>query len=118
MSAAANNAPGSRGPARRPRGRPYKNVSDSRSAGMLGVGMIIGAVLGAGIALLVAPQAGWETRRSISRRARTLREGDGSWTKLGRELKRAARAKRKALEAQAKREEIEAKRAAAGEPVG
>ena len=79
--------------------------------------MIIGAVLGAGIALLVAPQAGWETRRSISRRARVLREGDGSWTKLGRELKRAARAKRKSLEAEAKRNEIEAKRAAAGEPI-
>ena len=79
--------------------------------------MIIGAVLGAGVALLVAPQAGWETRRSIGRRARVMTSGDGAWTKLGRELKRAARAKRKSIEAEAKRNEIEAKRAAAGDPV-
>ena len=84
---------------------------------MLGVGMIIGAVLGAGIALLVAPQAGWETRRSIGRRARALTSDDGAWSKLGRELRRAAKAKRKSLEAAQKRDEIEAKRAAAGEPV-
>jgi len=83
---------------------------------MLGVGMIIGAVLGAGIALLVAPEAGWETRRRIGRRARSITTGDGAWTKLGRELRRAARAKRKSLEAEAKRNEVEAKRAATGQP--
>lgn len=112
---AAKDTEGARGPQRRPRGRPYKNVPDTKSAGMLGVGMIIGAVLGAGIALLVAPEAGWETRRRLGRRARTLTGGDGAWTKLGRELRRAARAKRKSLEADAKRSEVEAKRAAAGE---
>jgi gas vesicle protein len=79
--------------------------------------MVIGAVLGAAVALLVAPQAGWETRRTLGRRARDLTSGDGAWTKLWRELRKAARAKRKALEAEAKRNEIEAKRAAAGEPV-
>lgn len=113
---AAGNSEGARGPARKPRGKPYKNVPDTHSTGMLGVGMIIGAVLGAGVALLVAPQAGWETRRSLRRRANVITSGDGAWTKLGRELKKAARAKRKALESQAKREEIETKRAAAGEP--
>jgi hypothetical protein len=46
-----------------------------------------------------------------------MTSGDGAWTKLGRELKRAARAKRKSIEAEAKRNEIEAKRAAAGDPV-
>lgn len=115
MSAASNSA--GRGPARRPRGKPYNEVRDARSAGMLGVGMIIGAVLGAGIALLVAPQAGWETRRSISRRARLITGDDGAWSKLGRELRRAAKAKRKSLEAEQKRNEVEAKKAAAGEPV-
>src|SRR5215212_562434 len=114
---AATNAQGARGPARKPRGKPYKNVPNTRSAGMLGVGMIIGAVLGAGIALLIAPQAGWETRRTLGRRARVITHGDGAWTKLGRELRKAARAKRKGLEAEAKRSEIETKRAAAGEPV-
>jgi gas vesicle protein len=82
---------------------------------MLGVGMIIGAVLGAGIALLLAPQAGWETRRSIARRAGSMGSGSGAWTKLGRELRKAARAKRKSLELEAKKNEIEAKRAARGE---
>ena len=106
---------GRRGPARRPRGKPYKTVTDARSAGMLGVGMIIGAVLGAGVALLVAPQAGWETRRSLTSRARSIRGGTRAWTRLGRELKRAARAKRKAMELQAKRNEIAAKMAAQGE---
>ena len=103
-----------REPARRPRGRAYKNVPDAKSAGMLGVGMIIGAVLGAGIALLVAPQAGWETRRSIARRAGSMGRGAGAWTKLGRELRKAARAKRKSLELEAKRHELETKRAAHG----
>ena len=84
---------------------------------MLGVGMIIGAVLGAGIALLVAPQAGWETRRSIAKRAGSMGKGAGAWTRLGRELRKAARAKRKALELEAKKHEIEAKRAARGDAV-
>lgn len=105
-----------KGPQRRPRGRPYKNVPDPGSAGMLGVGMIIGAVVGAGVALLLAPQAGWETRQNISRRARRLSHGDGAWTKLGKELRKAAKAKRQSLEAEARRNEIETKRAAAGQP--
>ena len=79
--------------------------------------MIIGAVLGAGIALLMAPQAGRETRRSIARRTRSMGAGSGAWTKLGRELRKAAQAKRKSLEAEAKRNEIETKRAARGEIV-
>jgi gas vesicle protein len=35
-------------------------------------GLLIGALIGAGIALLVAPSSGEETRRMISRRARRL----------------------------------------------
>jgi gas vesicle protein len=108
---------GRTGPARKPRGRPYKNVPDARNAGMLGVGMIIGAVIGAGAALLFAPQAGWETSRVISRRARSMGSGAGAWTKLGRELRKAAQAKRKTLELQAKRSEVELHKAAKGEPV-
>jgi gas vesicle protein len=114
---AADKPEARRGPARRARGKPYKTVADARSAGMLGVGMIIGAVLGAGVALLVAPQAGWETRRSLTSRARRIRGETHAWTRLGRELKRAARAKRQAMELAAKRHEIEARRAAAGDAV-
>ncbi len=39
-----------------------------------GAGLLIGALVGAGIALLVAPSSGEETRRMISRRARRLAE--------------------------------------------
>ena len=35
-------------------------------------GLLIGALIGAGIALLVAPSSGRETRRLIARRARRL----------------------------------------------
>jgi len=37
-------------------------------------GLLIGGLIGAGIALLVAPQSGEETRRSLARRARRLAE--------------------------------------------
>jgi gas vesicle protein len=108
---------GRTGPARKARGRPYKNVPDARNAGMLGVGMVIGAAIGAGVALLFAPQAGWETRRGISRRARSMGSGAGAWTMLGRELRKAAKAKRKSLELRAKRDEVLVHKAAQGEPV-
>lgn len=102
---------GSPTPARRSRGRPYSNVNTGRMVSLLAAGMVIGAVIGSSIAFLVAPRSGYETRRSISRRARRLREGSGPWKKLGRELQRAARAKRKFLEAEARRNELQAKRA-------
>jgi gas vesicle protein len=96
-----------------PRGKPYRNVTDARSVSMLGVGMVIGAVIGAGIALLVAPASGHETRRLLSHRAGRLRGNPGVWGKLGRELRRAAAAKRKALEIEARQREVELRRAAA-----
>ncbi len=37
-------------------------------------GLLIGALVGAGVALLVAPQSGEETRRALARRARRLAE--------------------------------------------
>lgn len=98
---------------RAPRGKPYRNVTDARSVSILGVGMVIGAVIGAGIALLVAPASGHETRRQLSRRAGRLRGNPGVWGKLGRELRRAAAAKRKAIEIEARQREVELRRAAA-----
>jgi len=35
-------------------------------------GLILGALVGAGLALLMAPQSGAETRRTLTRRARRL----------------------------------------------
>ena len=37
-----------------------------------GAGLLIGGLIGAGIALLVAPSSGEETRRMLARRARRL----------------------------------------------
>ena len=39
------------------------------------VGLILGALIGAGVALLVAPQSGEETRRLLRRRAKKLAAG-------------------------------------------
>lgn len=116
--AAADSSEGERSRPRKPRGRPYRTVPPpdaGRSVSMLGIGMLIGAVIGAGVTLLVAPQSGSETRRSISRTAGRFSMGAGAWNKLGRELKKAARAKRKTLELEAQRNEIETRRAARGE---
>lgn len=83
---------------------------------MLGVGLVVGAVIGAGVALLLAPERGADVRHRISRRARNLRGGDSVWTKLGNELQRAAGAKRKSLEIDARQKDIAARQSARREP--
>ena len=116
--AEADNSEGRRAGARKPKGRPYRRVPPpdaGRSVSMLGIGMIVGAVIGAGITLLVAPQSGADTRRTLSRTAGRFSMGAGVWNKLGRELQKAARAKRKTLELEAKRDEVETRRAVRGE---
>ena len=112
MTSSGNPEPTGEQP-RAPRGKPYRNVTDSRSVSMLGVGMVIGAVIGAGIALLVAPASGHETRRMLGRRAGGLRGNPGVWGKLGRELRKAAAAKRKAIEIEARQREVALRRAEA-----
>ena len=85
-------------PARKPRGKSHKTVPNIRSVSLLGVGMVIGAVVGAGVTLLVAPRSGRQTRELLGYRAGRLRRDSGVWLKLGKELRRAAAAKRKQLE--------------------
>jgi gas vesicle protein len=68
---------------------------------MLGLGMLIGAAIGAGVALLAAPRSGEETRDRIRDRIRHIRGNDDVWSKLQRELRRAAKVRRRsALERQ------------------
>ncbi len=62
---------------------------------MLGLGMVIGVAIGAGIALLTAPRSGEEMRDSIRDRVRHIRGKDDAWTKLQRELKRAIKVRRR-----------------------
>ena len=84
----------------RPRGRPYTRSLeldvDWRRARVFAAGLTAGALLGAGVALLMAPQSGSRTRRqlvNVGRRAGT-RAAD-AWDGLGDELRVArARARR------------------------
>ena len=101
-----DNPEGVRQRARKPSGAPYRNIRPPNSVSTLGVGMVIGAVIGAGIALLVAPRSGEDTRRGITRRMDSLRGGRTVWRKLGRELRRAALTKQKSMAIEAKRREI------------
>lgn len=73
------------------------------SAGSLLAGITIGALVGAGIALLFAPQSGEETRRELSRRARTARDEamdrlDDATTRARHEFNRRRRRLRERLE--------------------
>jgi gas vesicle protein len=73
---------------------------------MLGIGLIAGAVIGAGIALLAAPRTGEEMRDKIRDRVRHIRGKDDAWGKLKRELKRAAKVRRRSdVEKRREREE-------------
>lgn len=99
-------AAGASRPARKPSGKSYKTVPNIRSVSLLGVGMVIGAVVGAGVTLLVAPRSGRQTRELLGYRAGRLRRDSGVWLKLGKELRRAAAAKRKQLEREESRDRV------------
>ena len=73
-------------------GIPYETVPDWNNIGLFAAGIAVGAVLGAAVALLMAPATGEETRHSISRRVRRLRGDDDVWDELAEELARAAEA--------------------------
>jgi len=60
--------------------------SDTRISFMSG--LVLGAVLGAGIALLTAPEPGRRTRRKIQRKAVHLRDTTGDrWEDLADEVR-------------------------------
>ncbi len=82
---------------RRPRGRPYSRSLefdvDWARASVFGSGLALGALIGAGIALLTAPGSGSHTRRKIADAGRRAggRAAD-AWDGLGDEI-RVVRAK-------------------------
>jgi hypothetical protein len=79
-------------PSAEPVGRSYEEERDWRGAGVLGIGIIAGALVGAGVALLFAPQSGEETRDRIATRARHLgARADAGWDDLRDELRRLRR---------------------------
>jgi gas vesicle protein len=79
-----------------------KDSDGERGSGMM-AGVILGAVIGAGIALLFSPRSGEETRRDLARRARALGEdtrervGEAS-RRTRRELRRRRRELRERME--------------------
>ena len=79
-----------------PVGRSYEEERDWRGAGVFTLGAVAGALIGAGVALLLAPQSGVETREEIASRARRLRSrADDSWDDLRDELRRLRRRSRR-----------------------
>lgn len=78
--------------------------ADWRQIGTLGVGVAVGVALGAGLALLLAPMSGEETRDFIGQRARRIRgRAADHWDDLRDELRYAARRGRKRIRRSATR---------------
>jgi gas vesicle protein len=70
---------------------------DRSSAAVFAAGVALGVVVGAGVALLMAPKSGYETRRALVRRGRRVsRRGIDAWDDLRDELRQAVRNKRRA----------------------
>ena len=83
-------------------GESYVEETDWERVGIFGAGLAIGALLGAGVALLLAPQSGADTREAIVTRVRTVRDrvrdrASNTWEDLGDELRHAARRGRKRM---------------------
>src|SRR5512144_3189896 len=74
--------------------------TDWQRVAIFGAGLALGLTLGAGAALLAAPQSGEETRLALRSRARRLSRATGrrsqdAWEELRDELRSAARALRR-----------------------
>lgn len=78
-------------PPARPEGLPFEKVPDWNNIGLFTAGILVGGVLGATIALLVAPASGEEVRGRIAGKVRRNDEDDENlWDELAEELERAA----------------------------
>jgi hypothetical protein len=84
----------------RPRGKPFSRRADWHTVALVGASVAAGAVVGAGVALLMAPQSGAHTRlalRSQLRRRRPWRHSP--WEQLGEELSSAAQRRNQRIQA-------------------
>ena len=59
---------------------------DDSAAGTVVMAFVLGAITGAAVALLVAPQSGEETRRLLAEKAREGRDKAGEAARQGRDL--------------------------------
>lgn len=72
-------------------GRPFTEIRDLGKMGTILAGVAVGAMIGAGAALLFAPGSGDETRTAIKRRVRKLtRRERGVWKSLASAFEEAA----------------------------
>src|SRR5689334_17639567 len=76
-------------PQPRPEEAPVEMVPDWNAIGLFATGIALGAILGASVALLLAPASGEETRHRIANKVRR-RDDDDIWEQLAEELDRAA----------------------------
>ena len=75
-------------PQPKPDGLPHETVPDWNNIGLFTAGIAVGAILGATVALLLAPASGGQTRHRIARQFRG--EEDDVWDELAEELELAA----------------------------
>jgi gas vesicle protein len=66
----------------------------TRSLGRFGAGLLCGIVLGAGLALLFAPERGDRTRRRLRRRLQRVREGTADGISRADSLRRELQRRR------------------------
>src|SRR5690348_13530995 len=79
-------------------GVPTASGDDSRAI-VFAAGLALGLAVGAGVALLFAPQSGEDARRSLVRRGRKLTSrSHDAWDDLRDELRRAVRRRRREKE--------------------
>lgn len=72
-------------------GRPFTETRDLGKVATIVAGVAVGAMIGAGAALLLAPGSGEETRTAIRQRVRKLtRRERGVWRSLARAMEEAA----------------------------
>ncbi len=78
-----------------------QETSEEQSAPGFAAGLVFGAILGAGIALLFAPDRGDRTRQRLTRRLQQLRENAGKGLdQAGGKTKRELLRRRRQIEAQ------------------
>jgi hypothetical protein len=97
---ASDDAPPSRTPPARDRavGAPYREQRDWAASAAFAAGLALGALVGAGAALLTAPRSGVEARLALKRSARQARvRAEDRWDGLGSELRLAARRRKREL---------------------
>ena len=85
-------------PLSRERGTPYTEERDWGKIGGFGAGLVVGVLIGAGVALFLAPQTGKALRAGIRRGTGRMRDrADDAFAALREELRIAARRGRRKI---------------------